>query len=99
MPNGASFIQHSNKEEEEEKTKQKNKKQKQSTFEKRFQTNVHVNQQTNKKKEEKKKKQNSYQINKSHQQQYFHQTPSKMLYNDYKTRDGMYNRTTLIGHA
>lgn len=89
MPNGASFIQHSNKEE---------KKTKQSTFEKRFQTNVHVNQQT-KKKEKKKEKQNSYQINKSHQQQYFHQTPSKMLYNDYKTRDGMYNRTTLIGHA
>lgn len=85
MPNGASFIQHSNKEEE---------KKRESTFEKRFQTNVHVNQQTNKQ-----KKQNSYQINKSHQQQYFHQTPSKMLYNDYKTRDGMYNRTTLIGHA
>lgn len=96
MPNRASFIQHSNKE-EEEKNQTKKTKTKQSTFEKRFQTNVHVNQ-TNKKKR-KKYKQNSYQINKSHQQQYFHQTPSKMLYNDYKTRDGMYNRTTLIGHA
>lgn len=96
MPNGASFIQHSNKEEEEEKTKQKTKKT--VNFWKKI-SNKCTCQSTNKQKKEKKKKQNSYQINKSHQQQYFHQTPSKMLYNDYKTIDGMYNRTTLIGHA
>lgn len=85
MPNRASFIQHSNKEEEKKESQ---------LFKIDFkQMYMSI------KKQNRQKKQNSYQINKSHQQQYFHQTPSKMLYNDYKTRDGMYNRTTLIGHA